>query len=155
MRRVKSCPELQKMPNRSNLVATMPPPAPTGMRHSTSTNALPLFNDHPVSQHAHNLNLIAMIEFELSIPAPAISIGQCHLAYGFPDEILHGDDETKKAFSLCALTPMDPPEQEKQLTDFLKSEMHKRLEYDERFAARYAEWLKRLRKNRFGSKEKK
>lgn len=99
--------------------------------------------------------------FELSIPAPAIVTGQCHMMYGFPEEIMkyeskeneNGYNEYVKDFAICAVTPQESPETD-EYARRIRMSASGRTCYAERFselrdqeqAARYYELLRRIRR---------
>lgn len=100
--------------------------------------------------------------FELSIPAPAIVTGQCHMMYGFPEEIMQLEsqisqasqkDEYIKDFAICAATPTESPEIDEHARHVRRTASGRTC-YAERFselrdqeqAARYYELLRRIRR---------
>lgn len=106
------------------------------MRKNVSTNAL--------------VDLSLMDVVVLS-QAPVTQSVNCIVTTNFPDNIIEGKYDVDKELATCLLTPYEPPNQTKEHKPSSSTMNRKFMQLskeNEEFEQRYAEWLRRIRRNR-------
>lgn len=110
----------------------------TNMRKSFSTNALAE---------------LSVMDVVVLSQAPVTQSVNCIVTTNFPDNIIEGKFDVDKDMATCILTPYEPPNQTEQHKPLPSTTNRKFMQLsveNEEFERRYAEWLRRIRKNRRG-----
>lgn len=117
------------------------------MRKSSSIHSLA---DSLVSSNndASHVSLTDIVSLEIAMPSSSITVGQCHLMHGFPDELIKNKEKAKD-FAACIMTP-EAVDNERivetlQRRLLAESQGYSLEKLEERRYMRYTEWYKRIR----------